>query len=115
MGLSDQDLEEYAAQGVYIPSLRHVPGFKFEEQSSFYQRKKESNVRVQSDKDELWICLQMYGSFCSVLHFVYQNSYSVLYLYVYKKWLSIYQSSYSVLYFCVCIALDGWRYGSQTV
>ena len=53
MGLSDQDLEEYAAQGVYIPSLRHVPGFKFEEQSSFYKRKKESNVRVQSDKDEL--------------------------------------------------------------
>ena len=53
MGLSDQGLEEYAAQGVYIPSLRHVPGFKFEEQSSFYQRKKESNVRLQSDKDEL--------------------------------------------------------------
>ena len=56
MGLSDQDLEEYAAQGVYIPSLRHVPGFKFDEQSSFYQRKKESNVGVRSDKDELWSC-----------------------------------------------------------
>jgi len=53
VGLSEQGLEEYAAQGVYIPSLRHVPGFKFDEQSSFYQRKKESNVGVRSDKDEL--------------------------------------------------------------
>ena len=53
MGLTDQDLEEYAAQGVYIPSLRHVPGLKFDEQSRFYQCKKEANVRVQSNKDEL--------------------------------------------------------------
>lgn len=53
---NDQGLEEYAAQGVYIPSLHHVPGFKFDEQSSFYWHKKEANVgvRSESDKDEIY-------------------------------------------------------------
>lgn len=58
MGLTNQDLEEYARKGRLVQSISYVPGLgvpglDFEQKSRFYQRKKYANSRAFSEKDEL--------------------------------------------------------------
>jgi len=60
MGLTNQDLEEYARQGRHVQSISYVPGLSvpgldFEQESRFYQHKKYANSRAfsYSEKDEL--------------------------------------------------------------
>ena len=58
MGLTDQDLEEYARKGRLVRSISYVPrldlsGLDFDEKSRFYQRKKGATSGALSEKDEL--------------------------------------------------------------
>ena len=41
MGLTDADLEEYREKGIYLESIRTVRNVKFDQEASFYQRKKK--------------------------------------------------------------------------